>query len=56
MNKLHESPKKDLSSGTQAAAALKGFTVSQRRLEEDGIVITGDDNKQGEKSEEGEYG
>lgn len=56
MNKLHESPKEDLSSGTQAAAALKGFRVSQRRLEEDGIVITGNVNKQGENSEEGEHG
>lgn len=55
MNKLRESPKKDLSSGTQAAAALKRFAVSQRRLET-GIVITGNVNKQGEESEKGEHG
>lgn len=56
MNKLQESPKKDLFSGTQASAALRRFTVAQRRLEETGIMITWKANKQGEESEEGEHG
>lgn len=56
MNKLHENPKKDLSSGTQAFASLRRFTVAQRRLEETGIIITWNVNKQREESEEGEYG